>query len=132
MKLLNDEISVNYGAVYENLVAQELSAHGFGGIDHCIYYFSSKRQGELDFVIEHEGHVVPIEVKSGKDYERHNALSNVMSNADYTIERAYVLCSGNMETRGRIVYAPIYMTMFIEKKQRVQSQIFRIDMTGLR
>ena len=132
IKLLNDEISVNYGAVYENLVAQELAAHGFGGNDYCIYYFSNKRQGELDFVIEHEGKVVPIEVKSGKDYERHNALSNVMGNADYTIPRAYVLCSGNIETRGRIVYAPIYMTMFIEKKQTVQSQIFRIDMTGLR
>ena len=50
----------------------------------------------------------------------------------YMIAKAYVLCGGNMETRGRIVYAPIYMTMFIEKKQTVRGQIFRIDMTGLR
>ena len=77
MKLLNDEISVNYGAIYENLVAQELAAHGFGGTDHCTYYFSNKRQGELDFIIEHDGMAIPIEVKLGKDFERHNALNNV-------------------------------------------------------
>lgn len=132
MKILNDEISVNYGAVYENLVAQELAAHGFGGTDHSIYYFSNKRQGELDFIIEQDGKTVPIEVKSGKDYERHNALSNVIGNPDYAISKAYVLCSGNVECRGKILYAPIYMTMFIERSQPLQSQIFRIDMTALK
>lgn len=132
MKILNDEISVNYGAVYENLVAQELAAHGFGGTDQSIYYFSNKRQGELDFIIEQDGKTVPIEVKSGKDYERHNALSNVIGNPDYAISKAYVLCSGNVESRGKILYAPIYMTMFIERSQPLQSQIFRIDMTALK
>ena len=132
MKLLNDEISVNYGAIYENLVAQELAAHGFGGTDHCTYYFSNKRQGELDFIIEHDGMAIPIEVKSGKDFERHNALSNVLSNPDYAISKAYVLCNGNFENRGKIIYVPIYMTMFIERKQPMQRQIFRIDMTALK
>lgn len=132
MKMLNDEVSVNNGAIYENLVAQELVAHGFGGYEHCVYYFSNKRQGELDFILEQEGKVVPIEVKSGKDYERHHALNNVVGNPDYAIARAYVLCNGNMETRDKIIYAPIYMTMFIEKKHLVKNQIFHLDMTGLR
>ena len=132
MKMLNDEVSVNNGAIYENLVAQELVAHGFGGYEHCVYYFSNKRQGELDFILEQEGKAVPIEVKSGKDYERHHALNNVVGNPDYAIARAYVLCNGNMETRDKIIYAPIYMTMFIEKKQLVINQIFHLDMTGLR
>ena len=75
---------------------------------------------------------IPIEVKSGKDFERHNALSNVLSNPDYAISKAYVLCNGNFENRGKIIYAPIYMTMFIERKQPMQRQIFRIDMTALK
>ena len=50
---------------------------------------------------------IPIEVKSGKDFERHNALSNVLSNPDYAISKAYVLCNGNFENRGKIIYAPI-------------------------
>lgn len=132
MKILNNEISVNYGAIYENFVAQELVAHGFGGNEHCIYYYNNKRQGELDFVIEQDGATVPIEVKSGKDYDRHNALSNVMTNPDYAIEKAYVLCNGNLVTRDNIIYVPIYMTMFIDKKHLEKKQIFRIDMTALK
>ena len=51
---------------------QELHSHGFE-----LYYFNSKKQGELDFVIEYQDNVLPIEVKSGKDYTRHHALSTV-------------------------------------------------------
>jgi len=71
LKLLSGELNINYGSVYENFVAQELFAHGFGGREHNLWYFNDKKQGELDFVIEHNGEVIPIEVKSGKDYERH-------------------------------------------------------------
>ena len=51
----------------------------------------SMKQGELDFVIAQNGKVIPIEVKAGKDYERHNALTNVLANDDYNIDFAYVL-----------------------------------------
>ena len=54
------------------LLAQELRAHGFD-----LYYFNNKKQGELDFVMEYQGEILPIEVKSGKDYMRHRALDNV-------------------------------------------------------
>ena len=76
----------------KNFVAQELYAHGFSEAQqHSLYYFNSKKQGELDFVVEFAGNMLPIEVKSGKDYERHNALSNVMENEDYAVPMAYVL-----------------------------------------
>ena len=42
--LLNN-LNVNYGAAFENLVAQELYAHGFA-IDHDLFYFNSKKQGD--------------------------------------------------------------------------------------
>ena len=66
------EKDINYGAVYENATAQELTAHGFNR-----YYFNSRKQGELDFLIERNGEVLPIEIKSGKDYTRHAALNTV-------------------------------------------------------
>lgn len=74
LKILDNEPSINFGSIYENAVAQELQAHGFQ-----LYYYNNKRQGELDFVIEQNGEVLPLEVKSGKDYERHKALTNVVS-----------------------------------------------------
>lgn len=129
LKLLTGEMNINFGAVYENLVAQELMAHGFGGNDHNLYYFNSKRQGELDFIIEQQGEVIPIEVKSGKDYERHNALRNVMADSEYGLKRAYVLCNDNVKKDGSALYVPIYMTMFIHKNPSPKQQVYRFSMS---
>ncbi len=114
LRMLSGNVNVNYGSLIENFVAQELSAHGFQNDSRGLYYFNSKKQGELDFVVEHQGHVLPIEVKSGKDYHRHNALSNVTDNAGYDIPVAYVLCADNVSTKGCIVYLPLYMLMFLQ------------------
>ena len=125
LKLLGDNQAINYGAIYENVVAQELKAHGFD-----LYYYNSKRLGELDFVVEYHGNVLPIEVKSGKDYERHNALSNVMSSAEYALPEALVLCNGNVSVDGKVVYMPIYMLMFLEKEQ-VVNVTYKLDLSDL-
>ena len=63
---------------------------------------------ELDFVIELNGKVVPLEIKSGKDYKRHSALCNVLADENYGIEYAYVFSEGNVEVSGKKVYLPIY------------------------
>jgi predicted AAA+ superfamily ATPase len=112
LKILNHEKDINFGSVYENVAAQELKAHGFD-----LYYFNSKKQGELDFLIEHQGEVLPIEIKSGKDYMKHAALSNVMANEDYAIPAAFVFHNGNISTVGKVTYYPIYMLMFIYKEK---------------
>ena len=132
LQLLQGEAHLNYGAVYENLVAQELYCHGFGGDEHELYYFNSKKQGELDFVISQNGKVIPIEVKSGKDYERHNALTNVLANSDYNIDYAYILSNGNLRVEEKRIYMPIYMLMFIQKSPTPPNQIFKFDLHNLR
>ena len=71
-------------------------------------------EGELDFVVEHAGRVLPIEVKSGKDYEKHSALDNVMAVAEYGIEGAYVFTNDNVKVDGKLTYFPIYMVMFLQ------------------
>ena len=121
--------NVNYGAAFENLAAQELYAHGFA-IDHDLFYFNSKKQGELDFVIKLDDEIVPIEVKSGKDYERHNALKNVLSNSDYDIKKAFVLCNENLKVSGKITYLPIYMTMFIQNSV-LPNFVYKVDLEGM-
>ena len=131
LQLLQGEVKQNYGAIYENLVAQELYCHGFGGDEHELHYFNSKKQGELDFVIAQNGKVIPIEVKSGKDYERHNALTNVLANRDYDIEAAYVLTNDNLHVEGKRIYMPIYMLMFIQKSPAPANQIFKFNLHNL-
>ena len=112
MRLLFDHPNINFGAVYENAAAQELRAHGFN-----LYYYNSKRFGELDFVIEYKGKVLPIEIKSGKDYKRHSALSNIMEISNYSIEEAFVFTNYNVEVKGNYIYYPIYMLMFLNDEE---------------
>ena len=81
LKILNKEKNMNFGAIYENAIAQELKTQGFE-----LHYFQSKKQGEIDFLIEYHGKILPIEVKSGKAYTRHQALDNVLSNEQYGID----------------------------------------------
>lgn len=119
LQMLSGETNMNYGAVYENLAAQELRAHGYD-----LYYFNSKKQGELDFVVEHEGSVLPIEIKSGKDYKRHNALTNVMDNKEYAVRKALVFSNGNAEKKDKVTYLPIYLLMYL-KPIELKDQIFK-------
>ena len=125
LRLLDDSQAINFGSVYENVVAQELKAHGFD-----LYYYNSKRLGELDFVVEYQGNVLPIEVKSGKDYERHNALTNVMSSAEYAIPTGLVLSNGNVKVDGKVVYMPMYMLMFLEKEPVLDIN-YKLDLSDL-
>ena len=125
VSILNKEKAINNGALFENVVAQELLAKR-----HKEYYFNSKQQGELDFVIELDGKVVPLEIKSGKDYKRHSALNNVLKNENYKIEEAYILSEGNIEIEGKRVYMPIYMIMFLENTE-LTNTIYKIDLDGL-
>lgn len=127
---LLSSLNVNYGAAFENLVVQELYAHGFA-IDHDLFYFNSKKQGELDFVVEYQGKVLPIEVKSGKAYERHRALSNIMDNEEYAIPNAIVFCQENIQIKNRLVYLPIYMLMFLQHEQN-NDLTYQFDLTGLK
>ena len=121
LRIIAGESALNIGAVYENAVAQELVAHGFSP-----YYYHSKKRGELDFVVENAGHAMPIEVKSGKDYKRHNALGNVLADTNYRIGEAFVLNNENLERDGKITYMPVYMAMFIVPDELPDKLIYRI------
>ena len=126
LSILKHETAINYGAVYENAAAQELSAHGYD-----LYYYNSKKLGEIDFVIEQNGKVLPIEIKSGKDYYRHNAIDNVMSSDEFDISEGYVFCNGNVEVIGKLTYYPIYMLMFAVKPELPDEVIFDSDFSDL-
>ena len=125
MEIINANDNINYGSIFENFVAQELHAHGFR-----LFYFNSKKQGEIDFLIEKDGKVVPIEVKSGKDYERHRALRNVLSNQDYNVEKGLVLCNANVSNDNNVCYMPIYMIMFMQHDNHLPVK-YTINLAGL-
>lgn len=108
LKIINKESDINKGAVFENVVAQELHAHGYP-----LYYYNSKKQGEIDFIVEQNGKSLPIEVKSGKAYNKHSALNNLMNAKEYGIEEAFIFTNDNVKIEGKLNYLPIYMVMFL-------------------
>ena len=75
--------------------------------------------GELDFVIEKDLEIVPIEVKSGKDYYVHSAISKVADNKEYGVHTAFVLANCNVSQDGKMCYLPIYMATFIREDVRL-------------
>lgn len=109
--IMDDERSINLGTVYESVVASELKAHGKN-----LFYYDNRKNGEVDYLIDDYDSLsaVPIEVKSGKDYTVHSALDRFVSNADYSVKKAFVLSnSREVKADGKIIYLPIYYVMFM-------------------
>lgn len=111
--ILADDNKINLGGIYENAVAQELNTHGFSS-----YYYNSHSIGELDFLIEENLHVVPIEVKSGKDYTKHSALNKVVENDEYEVEKAYIFANCDISISRKYLYMPVYMVICLFAKRQ--------------
>ncbi len=102
----------NNGALYENFVAEELVANGI-----IPYYFKTTAIGEVDFLIEHNGEVLPIEVKSGKGVKKHAALNKLLSCENYHLKSAIVFSESNVSIDKNIIYLPIYMVGLLQEEQ---------------
>lgn len=109
--VLDDRLSINLGSLYETAVAVQLKASGCS-----LYYYDNKKKGEVDFLINDRERqtILPIEVKSGKDYKIHSAIDGFVDTVDYGIKQAVVLSNNRaVETVGKISYLPIYYTPFL-------------------
>lgn len=115
--IIDSVTSINLGSIYETVVAQELKAHGYN-----LYYYDNKKNGEVDYLIDDADNLsnIPIEVKSGKDYNVHSALTRFLSTDEYNIRRAYVLSNERtVYTKNGITYIPVYYIMFFENVSNV-------------
>lgn len=124
-ELINNNGEVNNGAHFENAVAQQLIANGLEP-----YYFKKQNIGEIDFLVEINGKVLPIEVKSGKSYKTHKAIDNLLAISGYHINEGYVLSIGNIEKEDKLTYIPIYMSYLI-KERSLDKMIVDVDTKGL-
>jgi predicted AAA+ superfamily ATPase len=114
--IMEDIPSINLGSVYETVVAQELKAHGFQ-----LYYYDNKKNGEVDYLIDDMANlsVLPIEIKSGKDYKVHSALDNFLSVKEYNIHEAFVMSNAQkVEVKDGITYLPIYYIMCLKPQDQ--------------
>ena len=119
--VLQDIKSINLGTVYESVVAQELAAHGFK-----LHYYDNKQRGEVDFLIDDYNalSVLPLEIKSGKDYTEHSALSKFVATPEYGIGRAIVFSNERSVYKKKgVTYMPVYYCMFLQNHSAGDSVI---------
>lgn len=120
--VLNDIAGINLGSLYESAVAQELKAHY-----NKLFYYDNKQKGEVDFLVDDSStmSVLPVEVKSGKDYMVHSALNNLMAVPDYHIASSIVFSNDwEVRTKGNILYLPIYYVMFMENRMPERDDLY--------
>ena len=120
--VLNDIAGINLGSLYESAVAQELKAHY-----NKLFYYDNKQKGEVDFLVDDSStmSVLPVEVKSGKDYMVHSALNNLMVVPDYHIASSIVFSNDReVRTKGNILYLPIYYVMFMENRMPERDDLY--------
>ena len=119
--VLQDIRSINLGTVYESVVAQELAAHGFK-----LHYYDNKKKGEVDFLVDDHDNltVLPLEIKSGKDYTDHSALTKFLETPDYGINHAIVFSNKReIFRKNGVTYLPIYYSMFLHNEHREEPVI---------
>ena len=120
--ILDDVRSINLGSVYESVVASELIAHG-----HKLFYYDNRSKGEVDYLIDDYASlsVVPVEVKSGKDYTVHSALNSFAGNDEYNVQKAFVLSNERIIShKGKITYLPVYFVMFFQNDSIAGENIY--------
>ena len=110
-KLLGDKLSANLGYVYENLVAQMLTASG----NELFYYTWPKdatHNYEIDFLVSRGSKICPIEVKSS-GYKSHVSLDAFSEKFSKVILQKYLFYGKDLQKDGNTLLLPFYMTPFV-------------------
>ncbi|MGM9693642.1 MAG: DUF4143 domain-containing protein [Alloprevotella sp.] len=117
-KLLCDKPDANLGYIYENIIAQMLTASGNKLFYHTWHKkkedgsIDDKHTYEIDFILSRRNKVCPIEVKSS-GYKRHASLDSFCNKYSSCILNRYLVYTKDLSKEESILYVPIYMTPFL-------------------
>ena len=111
-KLLSDKLSADLGYVYENLVAQMLTASGNRLFYHTWPTESGKHNYEIDFILSRGSKICPIEVKSS-GYNTHASLDAFKAKFSSRIRQSYLVYTKDLRKDEDTFLVPIFMTMFL-------------------
>ena len=111
-KLMSDKLDTNLGYVYENMVAQMLTATG----NRLFYYTfpteTGKHNYEIDFLLSRGNKICPIEVKSS-GYKRHTSLNTFCQKFSNRILQRYIIYTKDLQKDEQTLFLPVYLTQFL-------------------
>ena len=111
-KLLSDKLDANLGYVYENVVAQMLTAKGNNLFYYTMDSNTSNHLYEIDFLMSVSDKICPTEVKSG-NYRSHKSLDVFCDKFSSRIRDKYVIHTKDYKWENGINYIPVYMVPFL-------------------
>ena len=111
-KLLSDKLEVNLGYVFENAVAQMLTANGNNLFYYTMESTTSNHLYEIDFLTSSGNKINPIEVKSG-NYRGHKSLDIFCDKFSNRIKNRYIVHTKDYKWENGINYLPVYMIPFL-------------------
>ena len=119
-------VEANMGSILENVFAQQLKSNGFE-----LHYFDSKKIGELDFVLQKGLNAVLVEIKSGNDFKKHQAINHALDTKQWKFGESIVFSKSNVEIDGKITYLPWYMAIFLTKQKWQDEMVYEMDLSGI-
>ena len=111
-KLLGDKLSANLGYLYENVVAQILTATGNELFYHTFMNPTSRHNYEVDFLITRKNKICPLEVKSS-GYKKHASLDYFCEKYAGRILKKYLVYTKDYAKDQDVICLPVYMLPFI-------------------
>lgn len=112
-RLLSDKLAANLGYLYENVVAQMLTASGNKLFYHTWPTESEKHNYEVDFLLSRGIKILPIEVKSSS-YKTHASLDAFCKKYSSRIaNERYLIYSKDYFREESVKYLPVYMAYFL-------------------
>ena len=111
-KLFHSKLATNLGYMYENIVAQTLSAKGDNLFYHTFPSETSNHSNEIDFIIARKNKICPIEVKSS-GYKQHASLDRFRVKFRDRILDSYVIYTKDYQQAEGVEYVPVYMAQFL-------------------
>lgn len=109
--ILFDKEPINLGSLYETFAAQQLIYN-----NNSLYYFDSKKVGEVDFLISNYESlsVLPLEIKSGKNFNNYRAIPKLIKEP-YNLKEGYIFTNSNIiNNNNNLITLPIYMLIFLK------------------
>lgn len=118
-KLLNDKLSTNLRYLYENAVAQILTAAGNDLFYYTFFNQEQRRNYEIDFIISRGNKICPIEVKSSQ-YKKHTSVDEFYKKFSNRILNRYIIHTKDIYKDKDILCLPIYLTQFICQQENTK------------
>ena len=111
-RMLGDKLPINFGFIYENLVAQIITSFGYNLYFHTWQKENNSHHYEIDFLLPSKTKIVPFEIKSSA-INNHNSIIAFKNKYSNITSKEFLLSQKDVKRDKELYFKPLYMLPFI-------------------